>query len=77
MNPRCYLEISRSAFAHNVKQAKRLLADDAALMVAIKSEAYGHGLPELAELAVKSGADALAVLDIDTGVALREYVGAT
>ena len=77
MNPRCYLEISRSAFAHNVKQAKRLLAGDAALMVAIKSEAYGHGLPELAELAVKSGADALAVLDIDTGVALREYVGST
>ena len=51
--------------------AKASLAGAAALMVAVKSEAYGHGGQALATLAVKAGADALAVLDIPTGVSLR------
>jgi len=71
ITPRCYLDIKTRAFSHNVAHAKALLADSAALMVAVKSEAYGHGGHAMAKLAVSEGADALAVLDIPTGVNLR------
>ena len=71
-NHTCWLEISRSAFAANVARAKTDLAGSAKLMIAVKSNAYGHGGQELAPLAVESGADALAVLDVETGVSIRQ-----
>lgn len=71
LEQRCWLDISLGAFARNVRHARDTLARDSTLMVAVKSNAYGHGGPELAEVAVASGADALAVLDIQTGVHLR------
>lgn len=69
---RCYATLSVGAFEHNVAHARATLAGDAKLMVAVKSEAYGHGASPLAQAAVRAGADALAVLDIPQGVALRE-----
>lgn len=71
-HPSCWLEISRQAFSANVARAKKDLAGSSMLMVAVKSNAYGHGGHELAPLALRSGADALAVLDIETGVAIRQ-----
>lgn len=71
---RCWLDISLTAFAHNVQHAHATLAVDSTLMVAVKSDAYGHGGRELARVALASGADALAVLDIDTGLDLREVI---
>jgi alanine racemase len=68
---RCHAVISLSAFRANIDQARKSLAGDAKLMVAIKSEAYGHGGVELARAAVEAGADALAVLDITQGQILR------
>jgi len=70
-NHSCWLEISRKAFSENVARAKSDLAGSAMLMVAVKSNAYGHGGNELAPIALESGADALAVLDVETGVAMR------
>lgn len=69
---RCWLDISLPAFAANVRLAQQELAGQAQLMVAVKSNAYGHGADALARVAMESGADALAVLDITTGVALRK-----
>jgi len=69
--PSCWLEISQKAFAKNVSRAKSHLAGSARLMIAVKSNAYGHGGQQLAPLALRSGADALAVLDVETGVAIR------
>lgn len=68
---RCHAVISLPAFRANLHQAREKLAGDAKLMVAIKSEAYGHGGVELARAAVDAGADALAVLDITQGKILR------
>jgi alanine racemase len=69
-----WLEISRSAFFSNVARAKKDLAGSARLMVAVKANAYGHGGLDLAPVAMAAGADALAVLDIDTGVAIRQVI---
>jgi alanine racemase len=71
VTPQCYLDIKTEVFVNNVAHAKASLAGSAALMVAVKSEAYGHGGEALAKQAVQAGADALAVLDIPTGVNLR------
>lgn len=68
------MEISLSAFEANVRTAQRTLAGDAALMIAVKANAYGHGLAKLAPLAIASGASQLAVLDIETGIATRACV---
>ena len=70
-------DISLGAFGANVSLAKRELAGEAKLMIAIKSDAYGHGARELALAAITSGAEALAVLDIDTGVAIRQVTPGT
>ncbi len=77
MERSCWLEISRDAFAKNVSLAKEDLAGSAKLMIAVKSNAYGHGGGELAPIALASGADALAVLDVETGVAIREVAPGT
>lgn len=69
-----WADISLSAFASNVAIAKRDFAGSAKLMVAVKSNAYGHGQEILAPLALKSGADELAVLDIPTGLQLRRLL---
>jgi len=61
------------AFQENIQAAKKILAGDAKLMIAVKSDAYGHGFARLAPIALENGADQLAVLDIDTGVAVREW----
>lgn len=71
---RRWAEISLSRFGSNVRHLKDTYATPAALMVAVKSNAYGHGQEVLAPLALRSGADALAVLDVPTGRALRQSV---
>lgn len=75
VTPTCWVTVSLPAFAGNVSEAKRRLAGEALLMVAVKSDAYGHGEQEIATTALASGAHSLAVLDIDTGVRLRPHVG--
>ena len=71
---RCQAVISLPAFRANVHHARRTLAGDAQLMVAVKSEAYGHGGLALARAAIDGGADALAVLDITQGKILRHEI---
>jgi alanine racemase len=72
-----WLDISLANFRANIAQARLQLAGDAKLMIAVKSEAYGHGGAALAAEAVAAGADALAVLDIPTGLALRAKLPTT
>lgn len=71
---RCHAVVSLPVFRANVRHARRTLAGDAHLMVAVKSEAYGHGGLALARAAVDAGADALAVLDIAQGQILRKEI---
>ncbi|MEY4457845.1 MAG: putative alanine racemase [Actinomycetota bacterium] len=62
--------IDRAAFDHNVRSLIRT-ASPARVWVAIKANAYGHGMLELADVAVSAGADGLAVLDVPAALALR------
>jgi alanine racemase len=65
------IEIDLNAFRHNVRTLAALVAP-ARTMLAIKADAYGHGMLPLARAALESGADSLAVLEIPAALALRE-----
>ena len=62
--------IDLDAFRHNVRTLSEL-ARPAETMLAVKADAYGHGMVPLARAALESGATSLAVLDIPAALALR------
>lgn len=67
------VQVSRSALVNNLRVFKRLLRDGESLLAAVvKSNAYGHGLLEVARLAVDSEADWLAVDSLDEARRLRQ-----
>ncbi len=65
------LEIDLAAFRHNVRTLSHLVKP-ARAMLAVKANAYGHGLVPLALAALESGADSLAVLEIPAALTLRD-----
>jgi len=64
------IEVDLDAFRHNVRLLSETIAP-ARTMLAVKANAYGHGLVPLAHAALESGADSLAVLEIAAGLELR------
>ncbi|MCU1478667.1 MAG: alrA2 [Subtercola sp.] len=62
--------INLDAFRHNVRVLSALAAP-AETMLAVKADAYGHGMIELGFAALEAGASSLAVLDIPAALKLR------
>lgn len=67
-----WLEIDLDAVAHNISLVKRILGDDVCLMAVVKSDAYGHGLVPVAQVALECGAAMLGVTHPEEGMVLRE-----
>lgn len=67
---RTWVEISRSAIEHNLKQIKHHVSPTA-VMAVVKSNAYGHGLVGVAWIADHAGADWFGVDNVDEGLELR------
>ena len=65
------LRIHLSAFRHNVATLAAIAAP-ARTMLAVKADAYGHGMLPIARAALDAGADSLAVLEVPAALALRE-----
>lgn len=64
------IEVDLDAFRHNVATLSAIAAPSRT-MLAVKANAYGHGLLPIARAALEAGADSLAVLDVPTGLELR------
>ena len=62
------IEVDLGAFAHNVRTLADLVAP-ARTMLAVKADAYGHGMLPFARAALDAGADSLAVLEVGAGLA--------
>ncbi len=71
-SPIIWAEINLNAIAHNVRELRRITNPKASLMVAVKANAYGHGIIEVARQTLKSGANALGVARINEGIRIRE-----
>lgn len=69
---KAWIEVSRSAIIHNIKQLKNLVGEDKKLMAVVKANAYGHGLVETAKTAIYAGAEWLGVAHVKEAIALRE-----
>jgi len=67
---RIWAEINLDALHHNLEQVKRL-AGRRKLMVAVKADAYGHGLHEIGE-ELGGKVDAFGVASVEEGKALRD-----
>ncbi len=64
--------IDCDALEANVRWIKTLIGADVALMAVVKANAYGHGALAVADIALRNGADMLAVANISEAIELRE-----
>ncbi len=64
--------IDAGALANNVRWLKSRVGDAVGLMAVVKADAYGHGAPHVAEIALRNGADMLAVANIGEASDLRK-----
>ncbi|AGL01560.1 alanine racemase [Desulfoscipio gibsoniae] len=65
-------EINIGALAHNIKQLRNIASPQAELMAVVKANAYGHGAPRVARIALANGATRLGVARASEGTELRE-----
>ncbi len=65
------IEISRASLVRNIGEFRRLIGRRRKFLAVVKANAYGHGLLEVARIAVAEGVDWLGVNSVDEGVALR------
>lgn len=72
IEPNLWAEIDLGAVAANVSGLRRITQQDAVVMAVVKADGYGHGAIEVAQTALKNGAEQLGVARTHEGVALRE-----
>ena len=70
-HPITWAEIDLQAYAHNIKELKRISRPSARLMAVVKANGYGHGAVEVAREALQNGAQYLGVARINEAVPLR------
>ena len=71
-HPLTWAEIDLNAYAHNIKELRRITQPDAMLMAVVKANGYGHGAAEVAREALQNGAQWLGVARINEAVDLRQ-----
>jgi len=67
----CWIELNSANLRHNYRTLSSV-SKPALMIPVIKSNAYGHGMPEVARTAVDAGADWLCVNSLEEAVALRQ-----
>ena len=72
--PLTWAEIDLNAYAHNIKELRRITHPDARLMAVVKANGYGHGAIEMAREALQNGAQWLGVARIDEAIRLRQQI---
>lgn len=71
-NPLAWINIDLRAIDYNIKQIRQLLKPQTKIIAVVKSNAYGHGVFEVALQAIRSGADMLGVVNSDEALYLRK-----
>ncbi len=67
-----WIELDAAAIRRNLGEFRSRLGDAVALGAVVKSNAYGHGILEVAGIAADAGADWFCVNNVDEGVRLRQ-----
>lgn len=66
-----WVELSSAAYAANLRFFRARVGTGVELSAVVKANAYGHGWREIAELAVRSGADSFCVHSLEEAQELR------
>ncbi len=66
-----WAEVDLDRVAGNVRAVRRVVGERCKIMAVVKANGYGHGAEMIAETALESGADSLAVATVDEGIVLR------
>ena len=67
-----WVEVSRAALRHNIRQFRDLIGPRRKFMAVVKANAYGHGIGEVSQIAVENGVDWLGVNSLEEGLGLRK-----
>jgi alanine racemase len=67
-----WAEIDLNAYAHNIRELRRLTRPEARLMAVVKANGYGHGAAAVARTALQNGAACLGVARMHEAVDLRK-----
>ncbi len=65
-------KISIDNFVYNINQIRKLLKENVKMCVAVKADAYGHGIVQCAFAALKSGCDYVSVATTGEALTLRQ-----
>jgi len=71
-HPITWAEVNLDAYAHNIRELRRISRPPARLMAVVKANGYGHGAVEVAREALQNGAQYLGVARIDEAIPLRQ-----
>jgi len=71
-HPITWAEINLDAYAHNIRELRRVTRPPARLMAVVKANGYGHGAVEVAREALQNGAQYLGVARINEAIPLRK-----
>lgn len=66
-----WAEIDLDNLAHNVREVRRRVGEGPQIMAVVKANAYGHGAPQVARVALENGASCLAVALVEEAEVLR------
>lgn len=67
-----WAEIDLNAIRYNIQQMRKRLPTTSAITAVVKANGYGHGSIEVAQTALRSGAEALAVALLEEAIVLRD-----
>lgn len=67
-----WVEIDKSAIAHNVRLIKNMIGDQVTLMAVVKADGYGHGAVATSLTALANGAEVLGVASLNEALELRD-----
>jgi alanine racemase len=67
-----WAEISMKAIYNNVRAFKKHIKSESQMLAVVKADGYGHGAAEVANEALKAGADYIGVALLDEALELRE-----
>ena len=69
-----WVEIDLDALAFNMKEIRKKVGHDKRICAVVKSDGYGHGVPEIIDTLVEAGADQFAVAVLNEALELRRSV---
>lgn len=67
-----WVEINKKNIEDNLRQIRKIVGKNVKIMAVVKSNAYGHGMIEVAKIALNSEADWLGVINLTEAIKLRE-----